>query len=200
MNPAQPTHVATSSFEHVPLAQAQRDMRAAYLLGAPGMLASALAWTLAGCVASWDTLQHAVWALFIGGVFIHPVGTLFARLLGASGRHAPGNPLASLAMTTTIWMIMMLALAYGVALLRIELFFPAMLFVIGGRYLCFATLFGTRLYWLCGAVLALAGYGLARLHAPAALGGFAGAAVEAAFASVLLAGARRETRLPAGAA
>jgi hypothetical protein len=43
--------------------------------------------------------------------------------------------------------------AYGIALWRIELFFPAILFVIGGRHLTFATLFGTKLFWICGGVL-----------------------------------------------
>jgi hypothetical protein len=185
MTPVQPDFAA--------LAAAQRDMRSGYLFGAPGMLASALAWAVASCVATWDSPQHGVWALFVGGVFIHPVGSLFARLLGARGKHTPGNPLASLAMATTIWMIMMLALAYGVSLWRIELFFPAMLFVIGGRYLCFATLYDTRLYWVCGAALALAGYWLAKLQAPFALGGFTGAAIEAVFALMLFAMARRAT-------
>jgi hypothetical protein len=95
-------------------------------------------------------------------------------------------------MATTIRMIMMLPLVYGISLLRMDLFFPAMLFVIGGRYLCFQTLFGRRLYWACGAVLALAGYGLAKLHAPPALGGFAGAVIECVFACLLLAEARHE--------
>lgn len=188
---------------HFPLPQdlttlraAQSDMRRAYLDGAPGMLASALVWAVAGCVATWVSLQHAVWALFIGGVFIHPIGLLLARALGRTGKHAPGNPLGALAMATTVWMIMMLPLAYGISLLRVDLFFPAMLFVIGGRYLCFQTLYGSRLYWICGAVLPLAGYGLAVLHAPPALGAFVGAAIECAFACVMLARTRREAGMP----
>jgi hypothetical protein len=199
MSPVTPDRAAPSfsASANADLGAAQRDMRTSYLYGAPGMLASALDWAVAGCVATWDTPQHAVWALFIGGVFIHPVGSLFARLLGAPGKHTAGNPLASLAMATTIWMIMMLALAYGVSLLRIELFFPAMLFVIGGRYLCLATLYDTRLYWLCGAALALAGYGLAELNAPIALGGFSGAAIEAVFALLLFAMARPQAGLAA---
>lgn len=167
-------------------------MRSAYLSGAPGMLASALAWGIAGCVATWVSPQRAVWALFICGVFIHPVGVLMARAFGRTGRHAPDNPLGALAMATTIWMIMMLPLTYGISLLRIELFFPAMLFVIGGRYLCFQTLHGIRLYWVCGAVLTLAGYGLVKLHAPIALGGFAGAAIECVFACILFVEAKHE--------
>lgn len=182
-----------SCFDLTTLAAAQRDMRLGYLGGAPGALVSGMVWAVAGCVATWISPQRAVWALFVGGVFIHPGAVLLTRLLGRAGRHAPGNPLAALALVTTFWMIMMLPLAYGVSLLRIDLFFPAMLFVIGGRYLCFHTLFGNRLYWIFGAVLALAGYGLATLNAPVALGAFAGAAIEITFAGLLLAGERRET-------
>lgn len=189
-----------SLFDLTTLAAAQRDMRSAYLGGAPGVLVSGLVWAVAGCVATWISPQRAVWALFVGGVFIHPVAVLLTRLLGRAGRHAPGNPLGALGMATTFWMIMMLPLAYGVSLLRIDLFFPAMLFVIGGRYLCFQTLYGYRLYWIFGAVLALAGYGLAKLNAPVALGGFAGAVIETVFACLLLAGARREAGMQAASA
>jgi hypothetical protein len=202
MNSAQTDRntLSPSFLDLTTLAAAQRDMRSAYLGGAPGVLVSGLVWAVAGCVATWISQERAVWALFVGGIFIHPVALLCARLLGRSGRHTPGNPLGALAMATTFWMIMMLPLAYGVSLLRIDLFFPAMLLVIGGRYLCAQTLFGTRLYWVFGAVLALAGYGLAKLNAPVALGGFAGAVIEAVFACLLLAGARREAGIRAASA
>jgi hypothetical protein len=199
MLPAQPSHntSSTSLLDLTTLAGAQRDMRSAYLSGAIGALVSGTAWAVAGCVAAWISPQRGVWALFIGGVFIHPVAVLFARLLGRSGKHAPDNPLGAIAMATTVWMIMMLPLAYGVSLLRIDLFFPAMLFVIGGRYLCFQTLYGIRMYWLFGATLALAGYGLAVVQAPVALSGFTGAAIEIFFACLLLAGTRRKAGLSA---
>lgn len=202
MNLAQtgPNTSSGTCFDLTTLAAAQRDMRSGYLGGAPGALVSGLTWAVAGCVATWVSPQRAVWALFAGGVFIHPVGVLLARLLGCPGKHAPGNPLGALAMATTFWMIMMLPLAYGISLLRIDLFFPAMLFVIGGRYLCFQTLFGNRVYWIFGAVLALAGYGLASLHAPVALGAFTGAAIEIAFAALLLVGTRREAGTAAASA
>ena len=172
------------------VAGAQQDMRTAYLGGAPGLFVSGTVWTIAGLVCLWKSPQAAVWALYAGGVLIHPLSSLLTRLLGHSARHASGNPLGMLAFATTIWMIMMLALAYGIALWRIELFFPAMLFVIGGRYLTFATLFGTKLFWICGAVLALAGYGLAALHAPPAIAAFAGGATEIVFGIIVLAALR----------
>jgi hypothetical protein len=175
---------------HDTIEAAQQDMRDAYLGGAPGMFVSGTIWAVAGLVCLLRSPQTAVWALYAGGVLIHPVSVLLTRLLGRSGRHAPGNPLGMLAFATTIWMILMLFLAYGVASWRIELFFPAMLFVIGGRYLTFTMLFGSRLFWACGAALAAAGYGLAALHAAPVAGAFAGAAIEIAFGAAVLVSAK----------
>ena len=172
------------------IAAAQQDMRTAYLGGVPGLFVSGTVWASAGIVCLMRSPQAAVWALYVGGALIHPVAGLVTRLLGRSGRHAAGNPLGTLALATTIWMIMMLALAYGISLWRIELFFPAMLFVIGGRYLTFATLFGRKLFWVCGAVLGLAGYALAARNAAPAVGAFTGAAIEITFGCILAAGQR----------
>lgn len=163
-------------------ADAQRDMRDGYLGGAPGMFASALVWLAAGCVALYDTPNRAVLALFAGGMLIHPLGVMLARLLGRPGAHKKGNPLGGLALEGTIWMLLGLALAYGISLWRSELFFPAALFIIGGRYLSFATVYGMRIYWACGAALAAAGWLLAAKALPMPAGAFAGAAIEACFA------------------
>lgn len=172
------------------LAAAQHDMRAAYYDGAPGVLCSALAWGIAGLAAWQFSAAHAVWTLLIGGMFIHPAAILLNKVLGRSGKHAPSNPLASLAMASTFWMIMCLVLAYGVSLLRTEWFFAAALLIIGGRYLTFATLYGMRIYWVLGAVLAAAAYPLVALGAPATAGAFAGAAIEAGFGLAMLLTAR----------
>jgi len=176
------------------VADAQREMRVAYYGGAPGVLTSATAWLVAGLVAHFQAPERAVWALFIGGALIHPVATLLTKALGRPGKHGRDNPFGALAMATTFWLILSCALAYGVSLVRIEWFFPAMLFVIGGRYLTFSTIFGARIYWVCGAVLALAGYALGRLNAAPELSAFSGAGVEAAFAAAIFVAARREAQ------
>lgn len=173
------------------VSDAQRDMRLAYYDGAPGMLTSASVWLVAGIVAARVSPNDAIWALFVGGALIHPVSVQLARLLGRSGKHTPGNPFAPLAMATTFWMILSLPLAYCVALIHIEWFFPAMLFIIGGRYLTFQTLFGTRIFWACGAALALAGYALGSSYAAPMFGAFAGAIIEGGFAIAIFATARR---------
>lgn len=183
-------HDTRSPAAALTVAAAQHDMRTAYLGGAPGLFVSGTVWAVSGLVCLWRSPQAAIWALYAGGVLIHPLSVVLTRLLGRSGSHDRGNPLGALAMASTFWMILMLALAYGIALWRIGLFFPAMLCIIGGRYLTFATLYGGKLYWICGAALALAGYGLATLHAPPAAGAFAGAAIEIVFGGIVLAGLR----------
>lgn len=160
---------------------AQRDMRQAYYGGAPGILTSAMVWLAAAIVAVTVSPHKAVWALFIGGMLIHPVSVMWNKLIGRSGSHTAGNPLGSLAISGTVWMILMMPLAFAVSQLKIEWFFPAMLLIIGGRYLTFATMYGTRTYWFFGSTLVEAGVVLGLLHASPAAGAFTGAAVEAAF-------------------
>ena len=178
------------------LSQAQADMRHAYLDGAPGIFASGSVWLVAGGVAAYATASQAVWTLLIGGVLIHPLGVVLCKLLGRSGAHQAGNPLARLAGEGTLWMLTAIAIAYGMHVLRIEWFFPAMLLIIGGRYLSFQTLFGLRVYWVFGAVLCVAGLVLALLRAPVAVSALAGAAIELAFAGIVFAHARAKTQLP----
>lgn len=173
------------------IAEAQAEMRHAYLGGGPGVIVSGTVWLAAACVCLARSPQQAIWTLFIGGMLIHPLTVLLLKLLGRPGSQSRDNPFGALAMASTLWMILMLALAYGVSLWRIALFFPAMLFVIGGRYLVFSTIYGTRRYWVFGAALALAGWSLAAAHAAPALGAFAGAAIEIVFGIALLAGERR---------
>lgn len=177
------------------IAVAQQDMRDAYFGGAPGMLVSSTAWLTAALIAIHQSPQRAVIALFIGGILIHPVSMVLTKLLGRSSRHSPGNPLGLLALETTLWLIACLPLAYVVSKFRIEWFFPAMLLVIAGRYFVFASVFGSRIFWACGAALVAAAYVLVKLQAPPEVGAFAGAAIEALFSATIFA----RSRLPARA-
>ena len=166
--------------------QAQSDMRQGYYSGATGILASALAWFVAAGVAAITSPQKAVWALLISGMFIYPVGLLICKLLGSRGTHTRGNPLGLLAGASTFWLIFCLPIAYLLSVRQPGLFFPAMLLIIGGRYLVFATIYGTRLYWALGLVLAGAGFALASLNATAFVSALVGAVLEAIFAIVCL--------------
>ena len=185
--------------ESMTFAEAQADMRRAYLDGAAGMLTSAAVWLAAGLVASLVSPERALWTLFIGAAFIHPVSVLLAKLLGRSGQHRKGNPLGQLAGATTVWLVLSCVIAYAVSLQNMLWFFPAMMFVIGGRYMTFATLFGLRIFWACGLTLVAAAYVLVRLHGAPAVSACAGGALEAGFAIAILLMSRREQSLAAPA-
>lgn len=166
------------------ISEAQRDMRAGYLSGAPGILASSLAWAAAAATAFLVSPQQAIWVLFIGGMLIHPAGLLIGKVLGASVTHTRGNPLAQLIGANTIWMIVSLSLAYIASMQMIEWFFPAMLLIIGGRYLTFGMLYGMRFYWVLGFALIGAGFGLGVLAPAPAMSAGIGSAIEFVFAIV----------------
>lgn len=191
---------APLSMTPVTIADAQRDMRIAYYDGAPGIMTSGMVWLVAGLYALYASPERAVWALLVGGMFIHPLTVLFNKALGRSGKHNPANPLGGLAMASTLWMILCLPLAYAISTVRIDLFFPAVLLIIGGRYLTFATLYGTKIYWVCGAALALAAYPLVKLGATPSIGAFTGGAIEVAFALAVFLTAERTENGAAGAA
>lgn len=174
------------------IAQAQSEMRLAYYGGAMGIYASACAWFVAAFVAMQYSASNAVWALFIGGMLIHPVSLVLNKIMGRPAKHSDGNPLGALALESTVWLIASLPLVYVVSLHRIEWFFPAMLLVIGGRYFTFSSLFGTRVYWLCGASLLLAGYLLVKSNASPVIGALTGAVIETFFATVVFLMARTE--------
>ena len=170
----------------VSISEAQADMRQGYFSGGDGILASSIVWFMAAAVATFTSAEKAVWALLIGGMLIHPVSVVVCKLLGARGTHTKGNPLGQLAAASTFWLIFCLPLAYVLSLQRPEWFFPAMLLIIGGRYLVFASVYGMRLYWALGLALAAAGYALGFLAAPAHVAAASGATIEAIFAAVCL--------------
>lgn len=176
---------------------AQLDMRSGFVSGASGVLASSLAWFAAAFVAWRISPEQARWALYVGGMLIYPASILISKICGASGGYGKDNPLAGLAAANTIWMLLCLPLAYVASLVHLEWFFPAMLLIIGGRYLTFEALYGVRLYWVLGLALAGAGIGLGLAKAPPFFGALAGAAIELIFAAILFATHARRTRLAA---
>ncbi|MGN0857673.1 MAG: DUF7010 family protein, partial [Stenotrophomonas sp.] len=155
--------------------------------------ASALAWAVAAGVAWQGSAQHAITALLAGGVLIFPASLVLGKLLHLPCHHPKGNALGSLAGASTFWLIFCLPIAWLLGQQQPAWFFAAMLLVIGGRYLVFASVYGMALYWALGLILAAAGFGLTALSMPAAVIATTGAIVELAFAIVC---ARQHYRRP----
>lgn len=170
--------------------EAQADMRRAYFDGATGVVTSATAW-LAAAIAAWvSTPQTSIVTLLIGGMLIFPVSVMLSKAVGRSGFHAKNNPLAPLAASGTVWMLLAIPIAYGASLYRVEWFFPAMLLTIGGRYLTFPTLYGLPIYYILGALLAGAGVALVMARMSMAAGALAGSVIEYVFGAIIFLRAR----------
>ncbi|MDN4501701.1 hypothetical protein QX776_04780 [Alteromonadaceae bacterium BrNp21-10] len=165
--------------------EAQQDMRQAYFDGVPGVISSGSAWIVAGIVALLLTPVSGMLTLIFGGMLIFPVSVVICKMMGRSGKHQKDNPLASLAIEGTFWMLLSIPVAVGAAMYKIELFFPAMLMVIAGRYLTFNTLYGSKVYWVFSVFLALSAVALVFLNAPTYAGGLAGGVMELVFALVI---------------
>ncbi|CAN5317064.1 hypothetical protein BH09BAC4_BH09BAC4_02380 [soil metagenome] len=164
---------------------AQSDMRNAYRNGATGVLVSGLVWLTTGFVFYNFSPRQAIWALLIGGAFIHPVTLIVNRITGLNMSTNKDNKLVSLAMEGTIFMLMTIPVAYGLTELRTEWFFQGMLLIIGGRYLTFHTLYGTKLFWLLGGLLGLAAYGLFAFNTQPLITVLTGGLIEVIFSVVL---------------
>jgi hypothetical protein len=171
--------------------EAQKDMNEAYCYGVPGIVVSGTVWLLAGITALLVEAKIGIAALVLGGTLIFPISVLICKVLGRSGKHSSGNPLAPLAMEGTIWMLFSIPIAIGAAFTSLNWFFPAMLLVIGGRYLTFNTIYGSRAYWAFGVALAVAAILIVALRAPVYIGGLAGGIFELVFAVIVLIQAKK---------
>lgn len=172
--------------------QAQIDMRNGYANGSVGVIVSGVIWLAAAFTANQFSPQKAIWMLFFGGMFIFPISMLISKLMGLSGTHTKGNQLGNLAMEGTIWMILCLPLAFGLSLQHTEWFFQAMLLVIGGRYLTFTTLYGTKIYWFLGAVLGISAYFLYLFKIQSLGSLLTGSLIEISFGLFMLLSFRKE--------
>lgn len=163
----------------------QRDMRDGFAWGAPGMTVSGLVWLAAAVAAMRVSFMASVFTLFAGGAAIHPLGMLLAKAMGRRGGNTPGNPMAALALESTVWMLACLPIAFAVATRGPDWFFPAMMCVIGGRYLVFQSIYGARIYWACGGVRVAAAWALVVARVDPAPAAAVGGVVELAFAVML---------------
>ena len=160
----------------------QTEMRHAHFNGAPGILVSGLVWIAAALVCRFIGIRQGVWTLLICGTLIHPLSLVVTKLLGRPAKTDKANALNQLAMASTVWLILCCAMAYGLYLLRPELFFPAMLATIGSRYLVFASVFGRSVFSVLGACLIAAAFVALFLTLPPVFVAGLGGVIEILFA------------------
>ena len=171
--------------------EAQLEMRNKHMYGATGVVVSGLMWLLSGLVAYNDSPTHAVWTLLVGGALIHPVSTVFNKILGVTGTASKDNALNNLAIEGTFFMLLCIPLAYGLSLQRTEWFFQSMLLIIGGRYLTFNTIYGNKLFWILGATLGVIAYVLFSLRSQSYISALVGSVIEISYGFFIYYNARK---------
>jgi hypothetical protein len=172
----------------VTVADAQADLRRAYVGGGPGALVSGLLWLAAAWVEANHGVRAAFITLFFGGMLIYPLGLAASRLLFRRAAESPDNPMGPVALESTIAMIGCLLAAWLILPLKPDLVFPIAAIAVGTHYFVFKTAYGDRTYWLLAALITAVG--LVDIFDMATLPGgliLAVGAIEMLFALVLIA-------------
>lgn len=167
--------------------EAQRDMRRAYVNGGLGVLVSGIVWVLSGLVTQNVSLQYGMASLFFGGMAIHPLSLLLAKLLFKRERPVASNPLEMLALQSTPFLIIGLVVGYIVSDANPDWFFAIALLAVGARYLVFQTIYGMRHYVVLGVLLIAFGFvAIWYLKLPPHAVAIAGGLTELLFSAALL--------------
>ena len=178
------------------IADAQREMRSAFLGGFMGQLVSGTLWLVSAALAAWVSPRQAILFLVIAGIFIFPLTQLGLRLIGRPGRVAPENTLYRLGAQVAIVLPLSLPVVGAAALYRLDWFYPAFMIVLGAHYLPFVFLYGMRMFFPLAAILWLVGLALGLwIDAPFSAGAWITALVLFVFAFAGRAAALGEERL-----
>ena len=165
------------------IADAQREIRQAYIGGFMGQLVSGVLWFATAALATWGTSRAAIIFVVLGGMLIFPLTRLGLVAIGHRVVITPGNPLNGLAMQVAFTLPISLPVVGAAALYRLDWFFPAFMIVLGAHYLPFVFLYGMRIYAVLCGLLVSAGLGLALYGPPSfAAGAWVTCALLIAFA------------------
>jgi hypothetical protein len=180
---------------------AQRHVRTSFIGGFWGQLVSSSIWLASAALATWSTPRAAISTLVIGGFFIFPATLLLLRLTGGPasptiGNPTKNNPLTKLGMQIAFTLPMTMLLLVPVTEFRLNLFYPALLILLGAHYLPFVFLYGMRMFIPLCAILVSSGIAIA-LYLPQSfsLGAWVGGLTLFIFACVGRVVVQRETRL-----
>jgi|SRR5580704_4929039 hypothetical protein len=176
---------------------AQRDVRTVFVGGFWGQLVSSIVWLASAALGFWASPRAAIIAAVAGGFFIFPLTKLLLRLSG--GRSSTrGNPLNDLGMQVAFTLPLTMLLLVPVAQLDLNLFYPALMILVGAHYLPFAFLYGMRAFMALAAILVSSGIVIAHyFSASFSLGGWIGGLTLFVFAWILRAIVRQEARAKA---
>jgi uncharacterized protein DUF7010 len=136
---------------------AQREVRSVYIGGFWGQLVSSVIWLVSATLGTWVTPKASILSLVIAGFFIFPLTQMLLRLSGRPASVSRENPFNSLGMQVAFVLPFSMLLLVPVGLYNLNLFFPALMVLLGAHYLPFATLYGMRMFLFLAGILIAAG-------------------------------------------
>ena len=136
---------------------AQREVRSVYIGGFWGQLVSSVIWLMSAMVGTWVTPRASILTVVIGGFFIFPLTQMLLRLSGRRASVSRDNSFHSLGMQVAFVLPFSMLLLVPVGHYDLNLFFPALMVLLGAHYFPFATLYGMRMFLFLGGILIAAG-------------------------------------------
>jgi hypothetical protein len=174
---------------------AQREVRTVFIGGFWGQLVSSAIWLASAALGFWVTPRAGILKLVFGGFFIFPLTQLLLRLSGGPASLTKGNPLHYLGMQIAFTLPMSMLLLVPVTEFRLNLFYPALMILVGAHYLPFVFLYGMRMFIPLCAILVSSGVVIAHYFSGSfSLGGWICGLMLFVFAWIGRAAVQQETR------
>ncbi len=146
------------------IADAQRENRARFQGGFYGQLVSGVLWLASGSLVVTVGIKGAIITLVFGGFLIFPVTESLVRL-SRMKKLSEANTLRYLGMQVAFVLPFSMLLLVPVTQYRTNLFYPAMMILLGAHYIPFVFLYGMRLFAFLAAILIGGGVCLAMFGA-----------------------------------
>ncbi len=143
---------------------AQREVRTVFVGGFWGQLVSSAIWLVSAALATWSTPRAAIMTLVFSGFFIFPAVLLLLRLSGGPTYLSRTNPLGALGMQIAFTLPPAMLLLIPVAQLRLNLFYPALMILLGAHYIPFVFSYGMRMFIALSAMLIFGGVAIAHYY------------------------------------
>jgi hypothetical protein len=140
---------------------AQRENRTVFIGSFWGQLVSSVIWLASAAVGYWVSPRAAIITVVASGFFIFPAVLLLLRLTGRPISLSRGNPLHYLGMQIAFTLPMTMLLLVPVTEFRLNLFYPALMILLGAHYLPFTFLYGMRMFIPLCAILVSGGVAIA---------------------------------------
>jgi hypothetical protein len=154
---------------------AQCEVRTVFVGGFYGQLVSSAIWLASASLAFWVTPRAGIITVVVGGFFIFPATQLLLRLAGGPTSLAKGNPLWNLGMQIAFVLPFSMLLLVPVTQFDLNLFYPALMILLGAHYFPFAFSYGMRMFIPLGAILICSGVVIAHYFSESfSLGGWIG--------------------------